>query len=261
LKLELQDALAPFTVLIHHTVGEWAISPKNLHQGAFMKHVMQITSETNGGLIPDFILVAGDSASDERMFSSVLQFVAAQFKPPSPSRLYVSAAHLSLSLENNNENEGDAASSDEDTDDAARFNGSDDNAMRDDDDDEDDDDYENPLSVAAEQMLDVSTPCIHSATEEIINQATRQQEEKQQRLEQEQIPFPSVMGQATNNLPLLSQRPGMPRAEAFFGGSEAVDSRVFTCTVGKKASCAGSYMESVRDVEVLLKSLSEAVLN
>jgi len=255
LKQELTDALAPFNVLIQHGVGELDIIPKYLHQGAFMKHVMQITSETNGGLIPDFMLVVGDGASDERMFSSVLNFVSAQFKPPPPSRLYTSAALASLP------NDDDDDDNDYDIGDHGGGGGDggiggqvqdavSDSPVKDNERISDvSDDYENPLSIAAELMLDDTTiTCLHSATEDIINQAANQQKQQEQAANNTSSP--------TNNNHVALEN--IIRRESFLGGDE-VDTRMFTCTVGKKASCAGAYLESVRDVQKLLQALSDAV--
>lgn len=47
-----------------------------MHKGTFVKQILHQEEEANGGLPPDFIFVIGDDVSDERMFSSVLSYVA-----------------------------------------------------------------------------------------------------------------------------------------------------------------------------------------
>mmetsp|Transcript_20330 Transcript_20330/g.26466 ORF Transcript_20330/g.26466 Transcript_20330/m.26466 type:complete len:99 (-) Transcript_20330:317-613(-) len=98
-------------------------------------------------------------------------------------------------------------------------------------------------------MLDDTTiTCLHSATEDIINQAANQQKQQEQAANNTSSP--------TNNNHVALEN--IIRRESFLGGDE-VDTRMFTCTVGKKASCAGAYLESVRDVQKLLQALSDAV--
>jgi len=82
LKAELEAALSPFNVQILHDRGELEIVPKLLHKGVAVKRILRWHEErgdspTHEGKEPfDFILVMGDDASDEKMFSSVLSHVA-----------------------------------------------------------------------------------------------------------------------------------------------------------------------------------------
>jgi len=249
---------------IQHGVGELDIIPIYLHQGAFMKHVLQITTEANNGLIPDFIFVIGDGASDERMFSSVLSFVSSQFQPPKPSKLFIEVAAAAW-----NETQAEAAelagneamhsaavaAASSSANNKSKVN----NTIL----EVEDEDDENPLSLAAEKMLDEKPGQLSETTSKILSDAAKASMSSGASSKGAASASSSKAGNNNNSssnsngaYQAMFNRNKIARMESFMGGAE-VDTTVFTCTVGKKASCAGTFMENVKDVEHLLKALSK----
>jgi trehalose-phosphatase len=176
LKTELEQALAPFNVQVQHDRGEVEIVPKQMHKGRVVKQILEQQQDESEGLPPDFILVIGDDVSDEKMFSSVLSYVAG------------TAVMLSSSRES-----GD----------------------------------ENPLSRGAEAML--------SMGEEQYMSSPRRQ----------------PVAEGADGVATRSARSQGATTSAFLDSG-----RVFTCTVGKKPSIAGCFVETVTEVHHLLATLT-----
>jgi hypothetical protein len=232
-----------------------------------MKHILQITTEANNGLIPDFIFVIGDGASDERMFSSVLSFVSSQFQPPKPSKLFIEVAAaawnetqaVAAELAGNEAIHSAAvaaAAASSSANNKSKVN----NTIL----EVEDEDDENPLSLAAEKMLDEKPGQLSETTSKILSDAAKAA--MSSGASSKGAASSASSSKAGNNNSSSSNSNGayqamfnrnkIARMESFMGGAE-VDTTVFTCTVGKKASCAGTFMENVKDVEHLLKALSK----
>jgi trehalose 6-phosphate synthase/phosphatase len=213
LATELEAALSPFNVQVQHEGGEVQIVPKYMHKGTFVKRVLQISTDANTGLPPDFIFVVGDDTSDEKMFSSVLSYVSAQAATPSASTDFQIAARQRISSGTENDVDGGGAVS-------AAEGGVLESPSKDlgvgggfglDDEDGDD-----PLSAAVAVALEeVASPL---------------------------MPFGKTSGG------------GVRFGE---GAAGRVETRVFTCTVGKKPSEAGCYVEDVKGVGDLLEEITK----
>lgn len=215
-----------------------------------MKHVMQITTEANNHLIPDFMLVIGDGASDERMFSSVLSFVSSQFQPPKPSKLFIEVAAAALQ-----ESRECEIVDEEMMDHGHEMNQvveeSEANLKREENEHDDD---ENPLSVAAELMLDEKPLQLAENTEKIISEAASLSNASKESMSR--YGGKTSSGASLGYSSLYSGNKMLGRRDTYMGSPE-VDTTVFTCTVGKKASCAGTYIENVEEVKLLLQALSK----
>jgi trehalose 6-phosphate synthase/phosphatase len=145
---------------VQHDRGELEIVPKPMHKGKFVKEILEQSEDASDGLPPDFIFIIGDDVSDEKMFSSVLSYVAG----------------TSETVPSGGE--------------------------------------PNALSMGAEAML--------------------------------------CMGEEQYMATKSPSRPTRSPRSAFLDSG-----RVFTCTVGKKPSIAGCYVEKVAEVHSLLTALTK----
>lgn len=76
LVLELEDALRAFDVRFVTLKGVVEIVPRRLNKGLIVKRVLREVAAGDGGAGVDFVLCMGDDISDEKMFTSVLSFIA-----------------------------------------------------------------------------------------------------------------------------------------------------------------------------------------
>ena len=71
---ELGEALRSFDVRFVALKGILEVVPKKLHKGHIVKQILEETHKKSDGV--DFILCMGDDISDEKMFSSVINFAS-----------------------------------------------------------------------------------------------------------------------------------------------------------------------------------------
>ena len=114
LVVELGEALRPFDVRFVMIKGIVEIVPRRINKGLIVKSVLrEVAAQGNSGL--DFILCMGDDVQDEKMFTSVLSFIAHSENPvhahPSPPVFDVNGKSITALVSSNT----DRSSSDDRT--------------------------------------------------------------------------------------------------------------------------------------------------
>jgi len=212
---ELEVALSPFNVQVQHDGGEVQIVPKYMHKGTFVKRVLQLSAEANNGLPPDLVFVIGDSVSDEKMFSSVLSFVAGTAATPSASETFQTMARQRLGQDTF----GNAARGEE---------------------------VEMPEAAGGGGGSSMEVDGVG----------------EEQRSSLDEDPLSAAVAAALEEVRSPLMPFGNDGAQGGVGTGERagyVETRVFTCTVGKKPSSAGCYVGDVKGVEDFLSEITKTL--